>query len=702
MYLQITYAGQLLDFQVTPEKFYFSYSIKSLEDFTKVGGSLTERSISIPATRRNNSVLSSYWDNTLNNYDAANFQTITISDGGQFVFEGKALIKEVELYGNHYGLNGKFYKIACFANNSDFIIGLQNKLMNELSVVDDVDFLTYTESSIRTGFIYSSNRIYCTGLIKYGNWVEADKASIYDFTFCLFIKPLLISVFNDLGYIVESDFLDTEEASRYCMPLIPLSEIGQEQNFELGGLIASDTQGIITFNGSLPLVYNTVDAGNNLNSYDPVTGVYTAPFDATYSFRLVIRATASLGGTGAQISVRKNNTLPFVDFQFITIQTAGVFETFDLIFSVNLLSNDTIDFIIANFTSSTSYEMISYECEVSNITPQNGFPLLPKVLLRDYKQADFVSGVQHMFNLNIEANSFSRIVKIEPADNYITSSESGTSIEEGFYNNTEPKDIDLLPTSRLFNESAKYQKQIQYRFKVNDPTSQALDKDNTIGYCDGVYNFNANRFKEGQKVSENPFFYKTPALLDAQIRADISQNTPVMPLIWPENYLEDKSPAISYNNVVPRIFYFKEISSVGGTENVINIELISLNIPQLLTIDINDPNSGILPVSYGNQTVNGVEYNGFIRRYYLPELKRQQVGKLLETWVFWRNLDVSNLTFRNKLFVDGSLYILQDIINFDPLTSGSTKTRLLLDIPVEENDINNINSSDINPVIIAE
>ena len=56
MYLQITYAGQLLDFQVTPEKFYFSYSIKSLEDFTKIGGSLTERSISIPATKKNDTL----------------------------------------------------------------------------------------------------------------------------------------------------------------------------------------------------------------------------------------------------------------------------------------------------------------------------------------------------------------------------------------------------------------------------------------------------------------------------------------------------------------------------------------------------------------------------------------------------------------------------------------------------------------------
>ena len=102
MYLQITYAGQLLDFQVTPEKFYFSYSIKSLEDFTKIGGSLTERSISIPATKKNDNILSAYWDNTLQNYNAANFQSITISDGGKFTFEGKALISNADKFGSIY------------------------------------------------------------------------------------------------------------------------------------------------------------------------------------------------------------------------------------------------------------------------------------------------------------------------------------------------------------------------------------------------------------------------------------------------------------------------------------------------------------------------------------------------------------------------------------------------------------------------
>ena len=701
MYLQITYAGQLLDFQVTPEKFYFSYSIKSLEDFTKIGGSLTERSISIPATKKNDNILSAYWDNTLQNYDAANFQSITISDGGKFTFEGKALIKEVELYGDSYGLKGKTYKIACFANNSDFIIGLQNKLMNELSILNNVDNLSYTEPTIRTGFSYASNRIYCTGLIKYGNWVQPDRVEIFDFTFCLFIKPLLISIFNDLGYIVESNFLNNEEFERYCMPLIPLDEITLDQNFELGGLIARDSQGVINALGVFPLNFNTVQQGNNLGNYNISNGRYTTQLAGTFTFKIVVQVRTANIAPEFQISLRKNNALPVEQFQNFDATTPNVFEAFELLFSVDLSSGDFVTFDIVQQITAYEYAMISYECQVSNVKPQDGLPLLPRTLLRNYKQSDFIAGVQHMFNLNIEANSLRKTVSIDPADTYITSSEQGQIIQEGFYNGKETKNIDLLPTSRLFNESSKYQKQIVYKFKSNDPTSEALDKDSTIGFCDGVYNFDANRFKEGQKVSENPFFYKTPILLDNQIRATQSENTPVMPLIWPENYLQDKSPEISYNNVVPRIFYFKEISSIGGRENVVNVGATQLNAPQLLTLDINEPDSGILPVSYGSQTIAGTEYVGFLRRFYLPELKRQQVGKLLETWIFWDGLDVSNITFKNKIFTDGSLYILQDILNFDPISNNSTKTRLLLDVPVESDDINNIESSDINPVIIA-
>lgn len=701
MYLQITYAGQLLDFQVTPEKFYFSYSIKSLEDFTKIGGSLTERSISIPATKKNDNILSAYWDNTLQNYDAANFQSITISDGGKFTFEGKALIKEVELYGDSYGLKGKTYKIACFANNSDFIIGLQNKLMSELSILSNVDNFNYEEATIRTGFTYASSRIYCTGLIKYGNWVQADRVEIFDFTFCLFIKPLLISIFNDLGYIVESNFLNDQEFERYCMPLIPLDEITLDQNFELGGVIATDTQGVISALGVFPLNFNTVQQGNNLGNYNTSNGRYTTQLAGTFTFKIVVQVRTANIAPEFQISLLKNNVLPVEQFQTFDATAANVLETFELLFSVDLDAGDFVTFDIVQQTTPYEYVMISYECQVSNVKPQDGLPLLPRTLLRNYKQSDFIAGVQHMFNLNIEANSLRKTISIDPADIYISSSEQGQIIQEGFYNGKETKNIDLLPTSRLFNESSKYQKQIVYKFKSNDPTSQALDKDSTIGFCDGIYNFDANRFKEGQKVSENPFFYKTPILLDSQIRATQSENTPVMPLIWPENYLQDKSPEISYNNVVPRIFYFKEISSISGRENVVNVGAIQLNVPQLLTLDVNEPNSGILPVSYGSQTIAGTEYVGFLRRFYLPELKRQQVGKLLETWIFWDGLSVSNITFKNKIFTDGSLYILQDILNFDPISNNSTKTRLLLDVPVESDDINNIESSDINPVIIA-
>ena len=94
-YLNIRVDGVDLDFQVVPEKFFFTYSIKGLEDFTKVGGALTERSIKIPATNKNDLVFDKWWDATGDNEEAANFKSIVISDGGEFVFQGQCILKKL-------------------------------------------------------------------------------------------------------------------------------------------------------------------------------------------------------------------------------------------------------------------------------------------------------------------------------------------------------------------------------------------------------------------------------------------------------------------------------------------------------------------------------------------------------------------------------------------------------------------------------
>ncbi len=81
-YLNIFVDGVKLDFEVTPDKFYFTYSIKGLEDFTKVGGALTERSLKIPSTNKNDAVFQRWWESSLGNEEASNFKDITIDDGG--------------------------------------------------------------------------------------------------------------------------------------------------------------------------------------------------------------------------------------------------------------------------------------------------------------------------------------------------------------------------------------------------------------------------------------------------------------------------------------------------------------------------------------------------------------------------------------------------------------------------------------------
>ena len=482
-YLNIRVDGVDLDFQVVPEKFFFTYSIKGLEDFTKVGGALTERSIKIPATNKNDLVFDKWWDATGDNEEAANFKSIVISDGGEFVFQGQCILKKVELYGDHYGIRGKFYSIACYANNTDFIINLQGKLMSELS--DLPQGLSYNDTDFAQGLIGLAGGFpFCTGFIKYGNWAVAGQVSIYEGTFLLYLTPLIRNVFNDLGYNVVSDFIDTEEFKRYCMPLIPFAEAPEGYARYLGNVRCSDTQGVIAAAGVVPLIYDTIEEDAiGFSPYNTTDGRYTAQFTGYYAFEVVVKIRSANTAVDFQVQGRINDTIPSQYNVFYDYQNANTFETFSAVVGVELQAGENFRFVLTQQLQNFDYEMVSLRCEVSEVQPQQGYPVVCEELLRDYKQSDFIAGLQHLFNLNIEANSAARTVVIEPADNYLTTNETaGVQQQLGFFNGSTTKQLDTLPTSYETSESSKLQKNVKYTFKVNDPTSEALENGAEIGY----------------------------------------------------------------------------------------------------------------------------------------------------------------------------------------------------------------------------
>ncbi|MCP4521688.1 MAG: hypothetical protein GY827_08385 [Cytophagales bacterium] len=706
-YLNIFVDGVKLDFEVTPDKFYFTYSIKGLEDFTKVGGALTERSLKIPSTNKNDAVFQRWWESSLDNEDASNFKDITIDDGGEFIFKGKCILKKSVLQGATYGVRGVFYQLACYANNTDFIISLDGALMANIPNLPQN--LAYNFEVIELGQDGDPDaRDYCTGFIKYGNWELADRVRFYECTFLLFLRPLIINLFQSIGYEVQSDFIETEEFKRYCMPLIPFEQTPLEYSPYFGGLIATDTSGFTPNSGALSqLIFDTIStpALTISQPYNTANGKYSNPFFGDYTFKVVLNIKSVVQSFVLQLEANKNGATQLSkDYRYLV---ANQVQQVVFYYTDTFALTDEVEFFIggSSIANLYEYELVELVVEASNVPIQTNYPVIPELLLRDYKQNDFLAGVQQIFNLNIEANSFTRIVTIEPADNYITTTDfSPNKNGEGFFNDTVEKGIDTLPQSFLTSESIKLKRNIQYKFKSNDPTSEAIDNGSDIGYNDGVYSFPEDRHKEGTQVIENVFFHKTPTILDEQVRGESSNYNPQFPLLWSENYFEDKSPNFTFNNTVPRIFY----SRGRSLEATIRINLPppfvdneNYRYNQIFMVDYLQYDTGCPALSFSDLTVNNVFVSGLIRRFYIPELKRLQVGKLYELWLFWRNLDISNITFRNKIYLNQSLYIVQQISRYDPTTTESTKTQLLLDAPIQLEDFDNIRNTITNPVIIA-
>jgi hypothetical protein len=319
----------------------------------------------------------------------------------------------------------------------------------------------------------------------------------------------------------------------------------------------------------------------------------------------------------------------------------------------------------------------------------DGFNLdLKYIIDPSLKAIDLIRGLAHAFNLVFETNEGSRTVYIEPADDYIIESRPATlNLEDGFY--TAQKGIDYTPFVDLSKggelvSDTKQLSQLRLKWKddSNDPTVEALNLNANLGILEARYQFPTNRFKVGETVVENPFFAPTLVVADSEIVNVNSTKTPMLPIIWATNFLETGTGTEVVTQILPRLLVSDPVSTgdENGTINVFDgTSIVDYKTPLNYMIDYNDTIGFQTSLSFGDVTVNGLAVAGLLKRFYLSEMVRRSGGKYLELFILWDVLKIQNLTFRDKIFINGNTYILQEINTFDVAKNQSTKTYFVLD-----------------------
>lgn len=702
MNIKVIINGKVADLPPQGLNLPITYSLKDRNGITINTGSRSEYAFELPATKQNSEIFNQFYDPAVLTNNEQIFLPAIIEVDGQTFFQGKCQLQSSVLSKDLHFWQGKTYKVAFYGNNADWAIQIGNLLIKDLPFTphtydygDNISAWYYTYPTFDYKYLPIKLKDYTT-------FGQLD--GLEDSHPAIFVVDVLNKIFAAIGYTINSNFFNRDFAQRLIMP-VPILKNTLDEQYGVDYLNCSYNELAVpyTFPGAQIICTNqTVSPLIGPNPYNTATGNFTAPNTGFYLFKFKVEL-YNITVTGFPEFAYTINFGPFNIFLQPAI-TALTPETFTYEEVLQLNSGDVLSFLFGGIFSGADanyYIDIIGEAEITA-----GLNLdLKYVIDKSWKAIDFIKGLAHAFNLVFETTEIQKRVDIEPADDYLAESRAPLSrqIEGGFYTVSKSPDltpkIDLSKGGELVSDTKKLNTlRFEWKEDSNDPTVQALNENNVLGVLSAAFNFPANRYKDGETVLSNPFFAPTLVIADNEIKEANSIKTPMIPFAWSTNYLENSLSSEKPQQLLPRILVSDKTLSVGtGRENgMINVwdgaNLVAYPAPLNYMVDYNDADGYQTSLSFGDEIINGFPVAGLLKRFYLAEMVRQKQGKYLEVFIYFDIIDIQNLTFKRKCYINNNLYILQEINAFDVSKTRSTKTYFLHD-GKEDNAQNDINST---------
>jgi hypothetical protein len=683
--IKIYIDNQVVDLPVDNLNLNLTYSLKDRDGFAVNTGSRSEYSFEFPSTHNNDIIFSRFYDVSEETQNKQILLSAIIEVNGLPFFSGLAQLTSTTIEADLFYWKGQTYKVSFYGNNVDWVAQLKNKYLYQYDygthVHNYTNILQYIDNEygvLPFDFKYI--------LIKWKDWLVSGEVSMLEMTPALFVKSIVDKIFTDIGYTYNSNFFSLASFEKLVMP-IPLSDKISDEQFGLDYMNVSVNELAVPypFGGGLIVFTNQTFAPNiGANPYNAGTGIYTAPYTGFYN--IIFKADIyNVSATGTpEFIYALNGVLQFPAFLTAPVST-DVILTAD--FVVQLNAGDTLQFLYGGVFAGADanyYLDIIGEAEVAN-----GITIDFRYFInKEYNSLDFIKGLAHAFNLTFQTDVDNRTVTIEPADTYLNQSSypSVQNNEQGFYETTISnltEDVDLIKGGEIYSRSDINQLvKFTWQYDSNDPTLEALNGIEAVALHQSRFTFIQNRFQKDEDVIENPFFSTTLVIADSTIQGANTTKTPMIPIIWSQNYLENTISAEANYEIMPRILASeKPTASINGTINgrISPSTVAEIPCPVAYMVDYNNTTGDFMSLSFGSETVNGFYIKGLLERFYLQEFIRRQAGKEVECYIFWDALMIRQLDFRKRINIHGDNYILQEINSFSVTSNESTKTYLIYD-----------------------
>jgi hypothetical protein len=648
----------------------FTYAIDEIQDFATRNTSFS-KTIVLPGNDNNNKLFGNIFEfGVSNDYNSAqpnvgyNFNAtksvpcIILVDKIQ-IFKGVLRMLEIIIDGKSIE-----YEVVVFGELGGFINALGN---NKL---EDIDFGIADTAWTYTNIANSWDNISGTGvyfpLIDYGN----ESTNKVDFSFdafrpALYVKQYLNKILDGSGYTYDFPLLSTDLMNRL---VIPNNQKGITKSTTDALVATAKTKNYTSAAGNVE--FDVSNAGNFT-----VTGSgsdFTYNSGTAFAGSIILNVSGTINAISPSsdftVQLRKNGT----PISIVTYTLPGNGYNFNAILnvaSISLVNTDTLDVDLVGNFSDLDIEQGYFNIISSNPT-DTAVNYGENIVINDtipkgIFQKDFFASIVKMFNLYVyEDKLVEKKLIIKPFIDFY----DGSQIDW-----TDKVDRNSVMRIKPMSEfTARY---YDYKYKPdNDFYAENYRKKFNEGYGDFIFDSEIEFVKEVDA---------TELIFAGTVLTQYTGTDKIYSTIYK---LSNSNSAEDRMDSVIRILQAKKVTgrATWALTNGLGGSTLASYTAYGYAGHVNDPLNPTDDINWGSPkelyftttsytTAN--LFNGYWSEY-IAEITDKD-SKLLTCSLKLNEVDIYNLDFSKLIYIDGSLWRLNKVLDYNPMDFNTTKVELL-------------------------
>jgi hypothetical protein len=681
----------------------FTYNIDDIKDFASRNTNFS-KTIVLPGNAVNNKLFGHIFE-----FGSSNFYDETQPNVGYNFNASKAagcivFIDKVQIFKGIIRLleividNGTIeYECAVFGELGGFVAALGNEKIEEL------DFSEYdhdwTVANIEASWDSVDGTGYFYPLVDYGKVSSANKHDwdVKAYRPALYVREYMDKLITDSGYTYESSFFNSAVFRRLVIP----NNQKQLSGYTTNGFQAVPTEMTYTNDSaSFPLQFTVSQLGNFVASQTDTLFTYTGASQLFGSMQLTIQGLWQTPYPGA-ISILKNNA----QIYSVSVGTGNSNNYFTVnteIDPANFQNGDTfrVQFVVSGAGRTQPNNLLIIDgslkilSDASEPVPINYGEAISmnSTLPKGIFKKDFFASIIKMFNMYVvEDTTRSKHLIIKPYIEFYDFDGHSLLAIDDFNSLLKVNDQDFL---LLLDGSIQY---LDWTYKVDRSKAMKLKPMSELNgrYFEFKYKNDTDYYNEqyqkkysqayGTRIEDSGFDFAK----EKQTAEIIFAPTPLVGYSG-----EDKifSTIFKLNNNVEdptehviRILQAKKITDVTNYSIKNGATVLDtlttygyaghLDDPDAPNADLNFSVPGELYFELATDYPTANLFNAYWSEY-VAEITDKD-SKLLSAFIYLKTKDIFNLDFSKLIWIDGALWRLNNIQDFNPMDISTTKAEFL-------------------------